>query len=97
VRPRRGGRPSLLARGGMALLARLLAEDPRARDERAIGWTVALLRTELARAGYPAGDQTVRRAVHQLGWAWQRSTFVQRPPDPTPARQRAAARPRARA
>jgi DNA-binding response OmpR family regulator/transposase len=86
-RPRRGGRPSLLARGGTALLARLLAEDPRARDRRATGWTVALLRAELARAGYPAGDQTVRRALHQLGWAWQRPTFVQRPPATAPAHE----------
>jgi DNA-binding response OmpR family regulator/transposase len=92
-RPRRGGRPSLLARGGLALLARLLAEDPRARDRRATGWTVALLRTELARAGYPAGDQTVRRALHQLGWAWQRPTFVLRSPSAAPTEPAAPSRP----
>jgi DNA-binding response OmpR family regulator/transposase len=81
-RPRRGGRPPLLARSGTALLARLLAEDPPAREKRATGWTVALLRAGLAGAGYPAGDQTVRRALHRLGWAWQGSTFVRRAPNP---------------
>jgi DNA-binding response OmpR family regulator/transposase len=94
-RPRRGGRPSLLARGGLALLERLLAEDPRARDQRATGWTVALLRTELARAGYPAGGQTVRRALHELGWAWHRSTFVPSRPtsaSPVPAKPSPSAR-----
>jgi DNA-binding response OmpR family regulator/transposase len=91
-RPRRGGRLPLLARGGLAVLSRLLAEDPRARDQGAAGWTVALLRRELARAGYPAGDQTVRRALHQLGWAWHRSTFVPRPSAAATPAQRTAAR-----
>jgi transposase len=73
-RPRGGGRPALLGCDGSALLARLLAEDPRARGWPADGWTVPLLREELRRAGYPAGDKTVRRALHRLGWGWRRPT-----------------------
>jgi transposase len=81
-RPRRGGRPARLAGAGTALLASLLAQDPQARGWHATGWTVALLRTELGRAGYPASDKTVRRALHRLGWGWRRPKYLLGRPDP---------------
>ncbi|HEY3110017.1 MAG TPA: helix-turn-helix domain-containing protein [Chloroflexota bacterium] len=87
-RRRRGGRPARLAGEGTALLARLLGEDPQARGWHATGWTVPLLRTELARAGYPAGDRTVRRALHRLGWAWTRPTYLLGRPDPAYAEKK---------
>lgn len=77
-----------LAGGGTALLARLLGEDPQARGWQATGWTVPLLRTELARAGYPAADRTVRRALHRLGWAWKRPKYRLGRPDPAYAEKK---------
>jgi transposase len=87
-RPRRGGRPARLAGAGAGVLGRLLAEDPQARGWHATGWTVPLLRTELARAGYPAGERTVRRALHRLGWGWKRPKYLLGRPDPAYAEKR---------
>lgn len=82
-RPRwRGGPPPRLAGAGAALLARLAGEDPQARGWHATGWTVALLRTELARAGFAVGERTVRRALHRLGYAWKRPKYLLGRPDP---------------
>jgi transposase len=76
-----GGRAKLDA-GGQALLAGLLASDPQARGHQATGWTVPLLRTELAAAGYRLSPRTVRRAVHRLGYRWKRPQYVLGRPDP---------------
>jgi transposase len=81
-RPRGGGRPARLAGGGAAVLGRLLQEDPQARGWHATGWTVPLLRTELQRAGYPASEKTLRRALHRLGWGWKRPKYLLGRPDP---------------
>ena len=67
---------------GEALLGAMLASDPQARGHRATGWTVALLRAELAAAGYPASARTVRRAVHRLGYRWKRPQYILGRPDP---------------
>lgn len=76
-----GGRRRLDA-AGEAVLEALLAGDPQARGHRATGWTVPLLRTELAAAGYGASGRTVRRALHRLGWRWKRPKYVLGRPDP---------------
>jgi transposase len=80
-RPPGGGPSGLDARAG-PLLTGLLAADPQARGHQATGWTVPLLRTELAAAGYAAGDRTIRRALHRLGWRWKRPKYVLGRPDP---------------
>lgn len=67
---------------GAALLAAVLASDPHVRGHRATGWTVPLLRTELAQAGYRVSERTVRRAVHRLGYRWKRPQYVLGRPDP---------------
>jgi len=67
---------------GEATLAALLEQDPQARGHHATGWTVPLLRTELAAAGYPLSERTVRRALHRLGYRWKRPKFVLGRPDP---------------
>ena len=67
---------------GEARLGALLTSDPQAHGHRASGWTVALLGTELAAAGYPASARTVRRAVHRLGYRWKRPQYVLGRPDP---------------
>jgi transposase len=71
-----------LGGGGEAALEALLGQDPQARGHHATGWTVPLLRTELAAAGYGLSERTLRRALHRLGWRWKRPKFVLGRPDP---------------
>lgn len=77
-----GGGPARLEERAGPLLEALLAEDPQARGHAATGWTVPLLRAELAGGGVAAGDRTLRRALHRLGWRWKRPGFVLGRPDP---------------
>jgi transposase len=67
---------------GEAVLAALLDDDPHVYGHRATGWTVPLLRTELAGAGYAVSARTIRRAVHRLGYRWKRPQYVLGRPDP---------------
>lgn len=76
-----GGRAKLDATGE-ALLDGLLAGDPQAHGHQATGWTVPLLRTELAAAGYRVGERTIRRGLHRLGYRWKRPRYVLGRPDP---------------
>jgi transposase len=84
-----GGGRAKLGVGGEAALAVLLEADPQAYGHQATGWTVPLLRTELARAGYEIGERTVRRAVHRLGYRWKRPRYVLGRPDPDYAAKKA--------
>jgi transposase len=77
-----GGGKTKLGAGGEALLAGLLEEEPQARGHQATGWTVPLLRGELARAGCAVGERTIRRALHRLGYRWKRPRYVLGRPDP---------------
>jgi transposase len=77
-----GGGKAKLGTEGETVLTGLLDEDPPARGPQATGWTVPLRRTELAAAGYPVGERTVRRALHRLGYRWQRPRSVRGRPDP---------------
>lgn len=67
---------------GEALLAGLLAVAPQTHGHQATGWTVPLLRTALAAAGYALSARTVRRTVHRLGYRWKRPQYVLGRPDP---------------
>ncbi len=67
---------------GEVLLVRLLDEDPQAHGHQATGWTVALLRGELAQAGYHLSARSIRRALHRLGYRWKRPQYVLGRPDP---------------
>lgn len=77
-----GGGKVKLDATGEARLVTLLAEDPQAHGHQATGWTVPLLRGELASAGYAVGERTVRRAIHRLGYRWKRPQYVLGRPDP---------------
>jgi transposase len=66
----------------------LLASDPQAHGHQATGWTVPLLRGELAAAGYRVGERTIRRAVHRRGYRWKRPQYVLGRPDPDYAEKR---------
>ncbi len=66
-----------------ALLDKLLAEgNPQVSGYTAAGWTVPLLRTELAKHGWEAAERTIRRTLHRLGWRWKRPKYVLGRPDP---------------
>jgi transposase len=77
-----GGGKAKLDAGGETALAAVLETDPQAHGHQATGWTVPLLRTEVAAAGYAVGERTIRRAVHRLGYRWKRPRYVLSRPDP---------------
>jgi transposase len=83
-----GGGQVKLDRAGEEALTTLLAADPQAHGHRATGWTVPLLRTELAAAGYRVAPKTVRRALHRLGYRWKRPQYVLGRPDPAYAEKK---------
>ncbi len=64
------------------------AGDPQAHGYVATGWTVPLLRTELAKQGWMAAERTIRRTLHRLGWRWKRPKFVLGRPDPAYAEKK---------
>ena len=76
-----GGRVKVDA-AGEAVLEGVLASDPQTRGHHATGWTVPLLRTELAAAGYRVGARTIRRARRRLGYRWKRPRYILGRPDP---------------
>ena len=84
----RPGRPTRLGGDGGAALERLLGEDPQARGRHATGWTVPLLRAELAAAGHAVSARTIRRTLHALGWRWKRPRYVLGRPAPAYAEKR---------
>jgi transposase len=85
-----GGGQVKLGAAGETLLEELLTSDPQARGHRATGWTVPLLRGELARPGVTVGERTIRRALHRLGYRWKRPRYILGRPDPAYAEKRGA-------
>src|SRR5260370_25316314 len=78
-----------LAPEAEATLHALLSEgDPQAHGCAAAGWTAPLLRTELAKRGWPAAERTVHRTLHRLGWRWKRAKCVLGRPDPAYAEKK---------
>jgi transposase len=79
----RSGRKRSLEGRAELLLEGLLEEgDPQRRGYRSSGWTVPLLKSELAKAGYVVSERTVRRALKRLGFRWKRPKYVLGRPDP---------------
>ncbi len=80
--PRSGRKRSLEGRAEL-LLEELLEEgDPQKRGYRSSGWTVPILKSELAKAGYVVSERTVRRTLKRLGFRWKRPKYVLGRPDP---------------
>lgn len=76
------GKARLLDAVAEAVLKELLAEgDPQVHGYAATGWTVPLLRIELAKRGWQAAAQ-ILRTLHRLGWRLKRPKFVLGRPDP---------------
>ena len=63
-------------------LQALLSRDPQQHGYAATGWTVPLLRTELAAQGWVVADRTLRRTLKRLGYRWKRPQYVLGRPDP---------------
>jgi transposase len=78
----RAGKTRALDEPAEHLLEERLASDPQGRGYHATGWTVPMLRAELAQAGYEVGERTIRRTLRRLGWRWKRPTDVLGRPDP---------------
>ncbi len=80
--PRSGRKRSLEGRAE-SLLEELLKEgNPQSRGYRSSGWTVPLLKSELAKGGYVVSERTVRRTLKRLGFRWKRPKYVLGRPDP---------------
>jgi transposase len=80
--PKHAGRTPTLDAEALRLLEHWLETDPQALGEQTTGWTVPLLHTRLAQAGYAVSQRTLRRALHHLGWRWKRPKYVLGRPDP---------------
>jgi len=77
------GRKRSLERRAELLLVELLEEgDPQRRGYHSSGWTVPMLKSELAKAGYVVSERTVRRTLKRLGFRWKRPKYVLGRPDP---------------
>jgi transposase len=79
----RSGRKRSLERRAELLLVELLeGGDPQRRGYHSTGWTVPMLTSELAKAGYVVSERTVRRTLKRLGFRWKRPKYVLGRPDP---------------
>jgi transposase len=85
-----GGGQVKLGQMAEAVLRALLATDPQVHGHRATGWTVPLLRTELATRGTRVSERTIRRALHRLGYRWKRPRYILGRPDPDYAAKKGA-------
>src|SRR5512135_2504421 len=82
----RSGRPPLLAEQTEGLLPSLMGQSPQDLGSPHTDWTVPLLQQELEKGlGLRPSDETVRRALRRLGYAWKRPRSVL---DPDPEREK---------
>jgi transposase len=84
------GRARRLTAAADQQLQTLLESDPHASGYAATGWTVPLLRTELAKQGWVVADRTLRRTLKRLGYRWKRPQYVLGRPDPAYAVKKGA-------
>jgi transposase len=76
----RSGRPRLWANRLDRRLRAALVQSPQDLGYAAVDWTVPLLREHLAVHGSgPPSDDTIRRAIRRLGYAWKRPRYVLQP------------------
>jgi transposase len=59
-------------REGLTMGELLQEGNPQSRSYRSTGWTVPMLKSELAKSGYVVSEHTVRRALKRLGFRWKR-------------------------
>ena len=85
------GRPPVLTADDEGWLRLLLSCAPQQLGYSATGWTAPLLREALHRdTGRRPSDDTLRRALHRLGYVWKRPRYVLAP---DPQREKKTAHP----
>ena len=85
----RSGRPALLAEQTDSLLPSLMDQSPQDLGYPHTDWTVPLLQHQLEKdLGRRPSDETVRRGLRRLGYAWKRPRYVL---DPDPEREKKTA------
>ena len=84
------GRARRLDAAAEQVLQALLESDPQQHGHQATGWTVPLLRTELATRGWLVANRTLRRTLKRLGYRWKRPQYVLGRPDPAYAEKKGA-------
>ena len=85
----RSGRPALLAEQTGGLLPSLMGQSPQDLGYPHTDWTVPLLQQQLEKdLGLRPSDETVRRGLRRLGYAWKRPRYVL---DPDPEREKKTA------
>jgi transposase len=72
----RSGRPPDSRDAVGAAVADLMPTAPTVHGDRHPAWTTPLLLAHLKRQGVETSDTTVRRALHTLGYRWQRPRFI---------------------
>jgi transposase len=73
----RSGRPSTQRDQTKELIEALLAQAPQAYGFRSLVWTTSMLEHEVAkRVGRPVSTRTVRRALHDLNYAYKRPRYT---------------------
>lgn len=78
----RSGRPRRWTSQTQAFLADTIATPPDQHGYLAVNWTVPLLQDHLERESSTRfSDDTIRRALHRLGYVWKRYRYVL-DPDP---------------
>jgi transposase len=92
-----GGRPRRVDAAAETLVRGLLRSDPQQKGHASTGWTVPLLRAELAATGVAVAERTIRRTLHRLGWRWKRPKYVLGRPDPAYAEKKRVSQSRRRA
>ena len=101
----RSGRPTLWTEGLERRLSQAMDQSPQEHGYPSVEWTVPLLLEHLGRhSDEPLSDETIRRRLRRLGFAWKRSRYVLDPDpelekktaDPPPAPPPAAPQRRAR-
>jgi transposase len=76
----RDGRPPLLTEDDERWLGLLMSWPPTQLGYLEANWSAPLLREALRHGlGRPPSDDTVRRALHRLGYVWKRPRYVLAP------------------
>jgi transposase len=76
----RSGRPPLLSARELKHLRWLLSHSPQEFGFFCTEWTVAVLRAQLQREGkQEVSEDTLRAALHRLGYVWKRPRYTLAP------------------
>lgn len=84
----RPGRPKAAPSLTAQVLREVLQQSPDAVAWASHGWTVPLLCTHLGRQGYRVSCRTLRRRLHEAGFAWKRPRYVYATAAPHPAQKK---------